>query len=146
MLDILEIVFSQGAVSVPALEQDMRPVGGAGIFEQQEGLYRLERIRYFNEPLFVVERGHPYLPADRSTAGNTGTVGPVEFDGALKVFEAGAVLEGGLPSRPAAWFCESRESSSFVRTQEARGERGLKGSFACVATLTWTHQGPSSRC
>lgn len=38
VLDILEIMFSQGAVCVSALEQDMRPVGGAGIFKEQEGL------------------------------------------------------------------------------------------------------------
>lgn len=41
---VLEIVLSEGAICVSALKQDMRPVGGAGVFEKQESLVACELI------------------------------------------------------------------------------------------------------
>lgn len=38
MLDVFKVMLSQGAVGVSALQQDMRPVGGTGVFEEEEGL------------------------------------------------------------------------------------------------------------
>lgn len=76
VLDILEIVFSECTVRIPVFQQDMGPVGGVGVFEEQEG-----------------------LPTQRSTAGHAGTIGTVELDGALQVCEAGALLECLAPAR-----------------------------------------------
>lgn len=35
---VLEVVLPESAVCVSGLEQGVRPVGGAGVFEEQEGL------------------------------------------------------------------------------------------------------------
>ncbi len=40
VLDVLEVVVAQRAVRVSGFQQDVRPVGGRGILEEQEGLAR----------------------------------------------------------------------------------------------------------
>lgn len=39
MFDVLEIVLPEGAVRVPALQQNMGPVCSVGVFEEKEGLF-----------------------------------------------------------------------------------------------------------
>ena len=77
MLDVLEIVVPQRAVRVPRLEQDVGPVGGGGIVEEQEG-----------------------LPANGPAPGKTRAAGPVELDGPLEIGKAGAGLERLVPPAP----------------------------------------------
>lgn len=40
MLDVLEVVLFERTVGIPILQQDMRPVGGIRVLEEQEGLSR----------------------------------------------------------------------------------------------------------
>lgn len=77
MLDVLQVVFPEGAICISVLEQDMRPVGGVGILEEQEG-----------------------LPADGAASGDTWALGPIELDSSLKLSEAGTLFESLPPSRP----------------------------------------------
>lgn len=55
----------------------MRPVGGVGILEEEEG-----------------------LPTDGAASGDAWALGSVELDCSLKIGEAGALPEGLFPSCP----------------------------------------------
>lgn len=79
MFDVLQVVLPETAVRVPVFEQDMRPVGGVGVLEEEEG-----------------------LPADGAASGDAWTLGSVELDCSLEIGEAGALFEGLFPPRPEA--------------------------------------------
>lgn len=85
MLDVLEIVFSEGAICVSVFQQNMRPVDRIGVFEEQESLIAgcQSTSRTHNLSPHGLWGDSTDLPADRAAASHTRATGPIEFDGTL---------------------------------------------------------------